>query len=342
MTLIHRTHIIIATLAAVALAAGCGSEEGTTGAGTGGGGWELEPDLGAGEEENEGDSGAPLEPGDMAETPPPPGEVDTSPLGTEDRPAEVLVPPRFANDREVALLVFLHGYSDSKARARLWEIDEAAAREDVILVLPQGTRDSFGQRFWHANDTCCDNFDAGVDDVAYLRGVIDEALERYTIDPGRVYVFGHSNGGFMAYQLACELGDRVAAIASLAGSTPPADGHRCEPGRPVGVVQLHGTSDLTVGYYGGRLPVINTPFLGAEEVTARFAAINGCEDRRDGTEGLDLTSVWGDETEVSRYMGCPEDGPVTLMTMVGEGHIPNFHDVGARVLRELQRVDRTP
>ena len=58
-----------------------------------------------------------------------------------------------------------------------------------------------------------------MDDVGYLRALVREALEVRPIDPDRVYVFGHSNGGFMSYRLASELADEVAAIAVLAGSS---------------------------------------------------------------------------------------------------------------------------
>ena len=64
------------------------------------------------------------------------------------------------------------------------------------------------------------------------------------VDPYRIYVAGHSNGGFMSYRLACTHADRIAAIVSLAGATfdTPAD---CSPTEPVAVLQIHGTADDT-------------------------------------------------------------------------------------------------
>lgn len=93
------------------------------------------------------------------------------------------------------------------------------------------------------------------------------------VDPDRIYVFGHSNGGFMAYWLACELSDEVTAIAVLAGSDYPTDAD-CQPSRPVSVLHLHGDDDELVFYEGGStfgepVNIATSPYPGAAEVRDR-------------------------------------------------------------------------
>lgn len=95
-----------------------------------------------------------------------------------------------------------------------------------------------------------------MDDVGFIRELIDRLQRRYTIDGNRTYVAGYSNGAMMAYCLAAELSDRIAAAAAVAGTiggraTPdsPLITIR-EPAQPVSIIVFHGTSDA-LPYNGG-------------------------------------------------------------------------------------------
>ncbi len=136
------------------------------------------------------------------------------------RPASVRVPSDYDPNVEYPLVILLHGYSASGGVQNIYfGLSNQVTALGFILVIPDGTVNSDGLRFWNATDACC-NFDtADVDDVGYLRGLIAEAQANYRVDPRRVYLFGHSNGGFMAHRMACEASDVITAIASLAGST---------------------------------------------------------------------------------------------------------------------------
>src|SRR5262249_31062451 len=74
-------------------------------------------------------------------------------------------------------------------------------------------------------------------DLQYLRAIIRDLKSRYSIDPGQVFVLGHSLGAYMAHRMACDDSANVAAIMSLAGrvAKSPAD---CAPTYPVSVVQI--------------------------------------------------------------------------------------------------------
>jgi polyhydroxybutyrate depolymerase len=88
----------------------------------------------------------------------------------------------------------------------------------------------------------------GVDDVAFTRGMLDRLEADLCVDPRRVFATGMSNGGFMSHRLACEMSDRIAAVAPVSGVNTLAT---CTPTRAVSVLDFHGTADPTVPYAGG-------------------------------------------------------------------------------------------
>ena len=175
-------------------------------------------------------------------------ETSSLELGPAGRPAELVAPAKVTG--LAPLVVLLHGYgSTAEHHDHYLGVTEQAATRGLFVLLPDGTHEVSGKQFWDATTACCNFTGTPVDDVGYLRGLIDEAIAKRPIDPKRVYVFGHSNGGFMAYRLACDIADRVTAIAVLSGSDlPRAD--QCKPDRPVSVLHLHGTADPLVTYAG--------------------------------------------------------------------------------------------
>lgn len=229
-----------------------------------------------------------------------------------DRPAAVLLPRAYDAAEAWPVVVLLHGYRASgRVQATYLRLIERVDADGIILVLPDGTIDGDGERHWQAR-SCCGNPVEAVDDLSYLTGLVAEAGERWTIDPARVFAVGHSNGGFMAHDLACLASETFRGIVSLAGSAGRA-GLDC-PGMDVAVLNVHGDADDTILYDGAPWHV------GAEASLQRWVDINGCGPSEAG-EALDLdTSVDGAETEVSRWTGCT--APVEGWRMVGSGHIP--------------------
>jgi polyhydroxybutyrate depolymerase len=242
------------------------------------------------------------------------------------RPAQVLVPPGYDPQTPTPLVVALHGYSTNTTYvAAVLGLDPLYKTAGFLLVSPQGTKDPEGQYFWNATDACCNKFGAPVDDVAYLNGLVDEISGVYNVDPKRIYVVGHSNGGFMAYRLACTSANRFAAIVSVAGATF-ADVAACTPDAPVHVLQIHGTSDATIHYDGGTLQVqnVDVPYPGAVGSVERWAGYNGCATTTTGQAAKDLTGTADAETDPVTYDGCPAGGDVDLWTVNGAGHLIFF------------------
>lgn len=247
------------------------------------------------------------------------------------RPVTVHVPAG-ADPAGAPLLLILHGYSSSGAEMTSWlPLGDAADRRGVVWAYPDGSQDERGVRFWNATEACC-GFGSTVDDVAYLRGLIDEIAARTRIDPGRVYLAGHSNGGFMSHRMACDSADRVTAIASVSGVTF-ADPARCSPSTPVAVLQVHGTADGTLQFEGGVLRIEgmpDAPYPGAAETARRWLALDGCDPSLTETaRRIDaVAAVDGDdgpaETTMAVSTSCDPGGRVELWTMHDVGHVPTF------------------
>lgn len=251
---------------------------------------------------------------------------ERSPLVVE-RPYDVTTPSKYDPNVPTPLVLLLHGYTaTAKIQDGYFLMSALAEQKGFLLALPDGTVNSVGENFWNATDACCDGFESGVDDVAYLAAVIEDMKARFNVDPKRIYAVGHSNGGFMAHRLACDLASEIAGIVSLAGGVH-ADASKCKPTEPVAVLQVHGDQDATVLYEGGAaLYPGGGPYPSAKQTVATWATKNGCGDALSDTgEALDLdTKIAGAETKVERH-ACTK-GAAELWTIVGGAHIPSIDE----------------
>lgn len=219
--------------------------------------------------------------------------------------------------------MILHGYgANGFVQQAYLKLANAADQYDALVLAPEGTVDATDRQFWNADPACCDFAQTGVDDVAYLGGVLDAVIAAWPVDTAKVSLIGHSNGSFMAFRMACDRADVVTAIAGLAGLGPSV---ACEPSADVNVLHLHGTSDDTVPYEGGDFGGTQSP--GAIATVDAWATRNGCSGAASDTGRLDLDSgLAGEETVVRTTAGCPASGAVELWTLEGGEHLPAIND----------------
>jgi polyhydroxybutyrate depolymerase len=250
-------------------------------------------------------------------------ETTNAPAPTADpsRPYELYVPTTYDGTTPMPLVMLLHGYGASAViQEAYFQLQGLAESRGFIYVRPDGTTNALDKQFWNATPACC-GFNSGVDDSTYLLDVITDISNAYNVDPRRVYVMGHSNGGFMSYRMACDHADRIAAIASLAGSTfaTPAD---CAPSQPVSVLQVHGTDDQTIFYNGSE--ILGQAYPGATTTVDIWAGYDKCgAPSSTASPPLDIEQgIAGAETNVSTYTGCPTGIDVELWSVQGGGHIP--------------------
>ena len=244
--------------------------------------------------------------------------VDRSPLGGS-RPAPVTLPNSYTAAEQWPLVIFLHGYSGTGMMIDLWwGAANAAETHGFIMVLPEGNVDQHGYQFWNGTAYCCDD-GRNVDDVGYIASLIEEAKSRYAVNEQKVYLFSHSNGGFLSYRIACERPELITGLMSLAGSTFMSE-EVCNPSEAVTILQVHGTQDQTISYTG------HAPYYpGAEETVERWSRLNGCSSRKSTQESFDLDSgLAGDETTVTSWTDCTDGAEVELWTINNGAHIPGI------------------
>lgn len=246
-----------------------------------------------------------------------------------DRPVTVHVPTSYRAGTPAPLLIALHGYGSSgREMERYLSLGDAAQRRGVITAFPNGTTDSSGKNFWNATDACC-NFEASsVDDSTYLLGLVSAIKAGADVDPTRVYVMGHSNGGFMSYRMACDHADVVAAIVSVASATFSQDAD-CRPTTGVSVLEVHGTADEVIAYGGGTIPGAGS-YPAARETAGRWATYDGCHATSSTSpKTVDVDAALpatGDpaESTVEVWAGCRQGVGVELWTITGGRHVPDI------------------
>ncbi len=271
-----------------------------------------------------------------------PGTTGT--VSLDMRPFKLHVPPAYDPATKTPLVVLLHGYQEigAAAQEQYFKLTPESDRRGFLYAMPEGTVDSQGKKFWNATEACCDFYGKDVDDSAYLSQLIDTVKASYSVEPTRVYLVGHSNGGFMAYRMACEHSAQITAIVSVAGAMNN-DVSACKPERPVSVLQIHGTADESIAWAGGMNG--SAPYPSAETTIADWRRLDGCTDEADPSAApIDLDAkLPGDETTVTTYStGCRNSTKVVLWSIKNGLHSPPFNPMFAQSVTDFLYGQTSP
>jgi polyhydroxybutyrate depolymerase len=177
----------------------------------------------------------------------------------------------------IPLVIALHCYgcTATELPARLG-LEALAAKYHFAVAAPaSGHTDSRGTTYWNATDACCDFEGKRPDDVGAIVRLIDERVKKGDVDPKRVYLVGFSNGAFLAWRVACEHADKVAAIVAIDGAAPAT----CTPSSPVAVLEVHGRDDDVVPVGGGALGAglpRRAGFPSAKDALALWGRVDHC------------------------------------------------------------------
>jgi polyhydroxybutyrate depolymerase len=218
------------------------------------------------------------------------------------RTANVHVPPNYDKAKATPVVLNFHGYtSNADQEALLSGMNAKADAEGFVVVYPEGLNSS-----WNAGACCGVSAQNGVADVQFVSDLIDSLEVQLCVDAKRVFATGMSNGAFLSHRLGCELSDRIAAIAPVAGvlGIP-----QCNPKRAVPVMHFHGTADPLVPYDG-------SPSLGFPPVPDTFAGWAA----RDGCTGQPATTFDKGDAHCATYEQCGAGATVTLCTIDNGGH----------------------
>jgi len=225
--------------------------------------------------------------------------------------------PQMLPSGPVPLLVALHGGLGSAEQfAANSGYDGLAEANGVVVVYPDGIgalADGAGARTWNGGYCCGAAARAEVDDVGFVRLVLDQLARELPLDPDRIFATGHSNGAILAYRLACELADRIAAIGVQAGSLGV---DACTPRRPVSVFHLHGTADTNHPIGGGTgTGVAGVAFRPARAAVEALATADACP-----TPPVGSTDPTNGDLVVTTWSPCRAGTAVRLVAVTGATH----------------------
>jgi polyhydroxybutyrate depolymerase len=231
----------------------------------------------------------------------------------------VHVPPQLEKSKAWPVVLAFHGAGlTPEWMVSFSGLNEKADREGFAVVYPGAAGPEALALTWNGGNCCGEAMTKNVDDVAFVRALLDELGKAAPIDPKRVFATGMSNGAIFCYRLASELADRIAAIAPVGG---PIGTQTCAPSQPVSVLHIHGTHDEFAPLAGGKGPknVLGTDFFPVEHGIRAWVKANGCPDKATVTSIPDRA---GDGMTVTRSLYGPgkEGSEVVLYVVQGGGH----------------------
>lgn len=239
-------------------------------------------------------------------------------VGGQRRTFLVHLPPSYEQAAALPVMLAFHGgggTGEGMRKLTLEKFDRLADREGFIVVYPDGLN-----RHWNDGRP---EVNPRVDDVGFISELIKHFVEKYKADEGRIYATGISNGSFFSFRLACELSDRIAAIAPVAAPMGEVLSQRCSPTKPMPVLFIHGTEDPLVPWEGGDVG----GFLGkrgralsVSETVSFWVKHNGCRETPKVTYEPDRDPNDGTRVRKDEYNECKGGSEVILDTIEGGGH----------------------
>lgn len=221
-----------------------------------------------------------------------------------ERTVQLHLPDGYRSDRAWPVVLVFHGRGNTGAGTEAFSgldaLPAIVAYGNGVVGTGDGDRQAWEGAPYSA---------PGVDDVAYTNDLLDTLEQDLCVDPRRVYATGKSNGAGFTGILACELSDRIAAIAPVAAAFYGAGHPDCDPVRPVPVIDFHGTDDVTIPYAGD--PDRGLPAI--PDWVGGWVARNGC------AAGPDVEQTAFDVT-TTRWTGCDRGAEVTHVAVLGGGH----------------------
>ena len=224
--------------------------------------------------------------------------------GMQERSYFLHIPDSYQPGQPVPLLLAFHGRTSNGGEILQSSQFVAWASSMTFIVAAVNASTSENITSWNAGDCCLPSTETRENDVLLTSAIIEAVKTNYAIDNARVWAAGHSNGGMMAYRLACDLSEKITAIAVVAGALVDTS---CTPLKQVSVLHLHGDLDPLVPIQGGgKLATPNIYYSVLDYVNA-----NACS----GSSSANLTSE-----EQQFIWSCPNSSQVQLVNYLANSH----------------------
>lgn len=235
-------------------------------------------------------------------------------------------PKSYNPQRPTPLVIVFHGDDGSgRSMSDVSRFNELAEQKGFIVVYPDGVDHTWNTR---------GNSQASVNDVSFVSALIDRIQETRNIDSRKVYATGFSRGGILAQTLACQMPDKIAAFASVAGSLPVQLQSSCQSGTPVSMLMINGTKDQEVHYQGDDKSQPDA-LVSIPQTVNFWRSHDQCTAPAENSQLPNSNS--GDlSVKTSRYSGCSRGAEVVEAAVVDGGH---FWPGGASDDKNLKQVN---
>ncbi len=232
----------------------------------------------------------------------------------------VHVPTRYNPAAPAPLLLVMHGGGGNmqlQATESYYHQISKSEAVGFIAVFPNGYSPFQSGKLatWNAGRCCAGARDKNVDDVGFIRELLQRIHLQFNIDKSKVFATGMSNGGMMAFRLACEMPETFRAIAAVAGTDNTV---QCTPQTPVSILHIHARDDDHVLFEGGAGATFRdksnvTDFASVPDTIAKWVKLNACQPTPKRV--LDKP-----DAHCERYTGCRNNVSVQLCVTETGGH----------------------
>lgn len=237
------------------------------------------------------------------------------------RTYHIYVPSIHDSKHTAPLVLALHGGGGTGERmSRFTGLNDLADRHGFIAVYPDAV-----EKHWNDGRGLTDyrSQRENIDDVGFISALIDTLTDRYKVDRKRIYMTGASNGAMMSFRLACELTDKITAIAPVIGALGENISKQCAPSRSIPVLIIGGTGDPLVPWNGGDVHLFRRKLgkvLSFGDTTDFWVSHNGCSQDPAVSWLPDLDPEDGTRIRKKIYRQCHQGVEVILYEIQGGGH----------------------
>jgi polyhydroxybutyrate depolymerase len=218
--------------------------------------------------------------------------------------------------RPLPTIIALHGtFLDAQRMTVSMGLEPLVDREGLVVVYPNAVAAQ-----WNDGRPVAAAWSGGVDDVEFIRSLVEHLVRTGVSDPHQVYVTGFSSGGMMTLRLMCEAPELIAAAALIGASFPVELVESCEARLPTPILMMNGTADPVVPYAGGAVVFGGGQVLSTDETINFMRTVNRCADRVNFSELPDIDPDDGSHVIVASWTKCASTAPVVLYRIEGGGH----------------------
>ncbi|TGM74513.1 poly(3-hydroxybutyrate) depolymerase [Leptospira bouyouniensis] len=233
---------------------------------------------------------------------------------------KIHVPKSYDGSVSVPLLFVFHGGGgnmDIQSNEEYYHQISKSEEIGHIVVFPNGFSEYRSGKIatWNAGNCCGESKKQNIDDIGFVKSILNHLTNKANIDKKRIYSTGMSNGAMMSYQLACYMTDTFAAITAVAGTDNTID---CRPSKPISIFHIHAKNDDRVLFYGGAGSsftdrTLITDFVSVPKTISKWVQLNECN-------SSPKIILKNQEVQCDEYSGCKDGVKVKLCVTEDGGH----------------------